>query len=343
MPSSYYILVDDDDAVALAFVMLLTLPSLGSIFRFRTGPKPIHLYQDEDGTATKESEAASHYTIATSVINISTAIGLSTALAGAYGPLASPTWKEFIEWFWVAVWVCISRHLAQVPIHIKLTLLLQTMMSIQAIAISRELSFRQRHTYGICGSLSAAVISASAVYRWKYWQNIPESDELLWPHIVAAMAVIFGCITLPRRPIVFFNGKQVDQENGAPILDRLTFSWSPFHQSRAAISETIDLHDLPDVSHKLRARTLKDRFNNTLGGKVGELILWKQLLRTLRRQLIHQWLLIFLKATSEFGSRFALYRLLQCLELSSLPKGNSLALTWVAGLAFCHDDREFCV
>lgn len=65
--------------------------------------------------------------------------------------------------------------------------------------------------------------------------------------------------------------------------------------------------------------------------------LWWQLVTMFRKQISQQWLLIALRATSEFATRLILFRLLRCLEA---PTDNRLhhsfpsrAMLWVAGLA----------
>jgi hypothetical protein len=181
--------------------------------------------------------------------------------------------------------------------------------------------------YGINGAISAATILVSTTYKSNF--DATNGRQILWSQLVAALVVLLACASLPRRPMVFFQGNRVDHEHGASILARLSFSWGPFHQTWAGgIPEKIGLRDLPAVAHNLRVRTLERRFRN----KAGKAVLWRQIFRTFLARLIRQWLLVLLKALSGFGSRFAFHQLLECLE-SRLVRGSE-AWMWVIGLGF---------
>lgn len=87
------------------------------------------------------------------------------------------------------------------------------------------------------------------------------------------------------------------------------------------------MEDLPEVRNCTRMRTMKGLFRAT---GVQSNRLWMQLVRTVWPVMIQQWLLVLLTAAAQFGSRFALFKLLQFLEV---PAGNYvIAWIWVAGL-----------
>lgn len=138
--------------------------------------------------------------------------------------------------------------------------------------------------------------------------------------------MLLAFASIPRRPVVFFQGDQVDQEHGASILSWLTFSWSVLDRAGTDTPENSSLKDISGVAHGTRVRDLSERL------RVGrrEPRLWKQLVHTFSTQLTQQWLLVFCTAISEFLSRYTQYRLLQSLERQA--KSDDEVWLWVAGL-----------
>lgn len=117
----------------------------------------------------------------------------------------------------------------------------------------------------------------------------------------------------------------ISPEDRPSLLDTLFFSWSPFH--RAAVPDTIQLQDLPDVAHHTQAQTLAQRFKS----KKGNGSLWKQLALTFTTPLLQQLLLVLFKALSQFGGVVILHRLLQQLEGHSAPSHGSSPWVFVLG------------
>lgn len=210
----------------------------------------------------------------------------------------------------------------------------QILTAIQAVAFTSELDPRLRYTHASSIALSAIVTATSLVRKGR--PSAQDGYSLPWPEVAAALAILFGAICLPRRPVVFYRGHRVDQEHGASVLSRFSFSWSPFHRSGEAQPEKIDLQDVPAVAHSWRVRTLRERFESMGRGASGSPSpLWQRLVRTFWPRLAQQWLLVLLTAVSEFGSRVALHQLLKGLEKShSGQAGVSPAgpWIWVAGL-----------
>jgi hypothetical protein len=111
-----------------------------------------------------------------------------------------------------------------------------------------------------------------------------------------------------QKSLTALQESQIDNEQDASVLAKLFFSWSPLHGD--AISDKIELQDLPDVAHHVRAEISVDRFKQS-EKKPRKASLGKQLAHKFLAPLIQQSLLVLLKALSQFGSVLALHRLLQ--------------------------------
>lgn len=198
-------------------------------------------------------------------------------------------------------------------------------MSIQALAVQLEPRFPRRYAHGIRLGCSATLTLHLMLYREWFMHNA--SPDMLWPQIVSLLAIILAGLSIPRRPLVFCQGRPVDCELSVSFWSRLTFSWGPFHGSRSAIPKQMRMEDLPEVGHSCRVNTWKQLLPV---GEDKQVHLLRQLMTTFCPILTTQWSLVLITSLSQFGSRFALFQLLQCLE--DQEKSSSTALLWVVGL-----------
>ncbi|PQK14607.1 hypothetical protein BB8028_0005g01380 [Beauveria bassiana] len=207
---------------------------------------------------------------------------------------------------------------------VGILMLIWALMSIQALIVSLEPRFQQRYAHALRLGSSAALCLSLILYK-KYSK---QDDRLkaTWPEVGSLLAILAGSLSIPRRPSVSHRGQQVDRELSVSFWDRLTFSWGPFPASRSAIPDNMRMEDLPEVRYSSRVTTSKQ-----LLARVDESVhLWRQLSRAFLPALIIQWLLAFLTAAAQFGSRFALFKLLRCLEGSE--KSSNTAKLWVLGI-----------
>lgn len=202
----------------------------------------------------------------------------------------------------------------------------QALMSAQAFILSLEPGFQKRYMHGIRLSCSAAISLQCILYRQVFMHD--GRPDVIWPRVGSLSAVFLAGLSIPRQPSVLHQGLQVDRESSVSFWRRLTFSWGPFHASGSVIPENMKMADLPEVGHASRVTTLKKIWTPAGAGK--PVHLWRQLMRAFFPTLVTQWLLVFISSASQFSSRFALYRLLQCLENQGKPPSS--APFWVAGL-----------
>ncbi len=112
------------------------------------------------------------------------------------------------------------------------------------------------------------------------------------------------------------------------MLDWLVLSWG-LHPEHAKLPATLSFSDLPRVAHDQSARGVRKRFDAGDHTKP----LWRQLTKAFICPLTLQWLLEILDAASQFGTRFAMHRLLQHLESASAR--DTMTWVWVAMVAAC--------
>lgn len=140
-----------------------------------------------------------------------------------------------------------------------------------------------------------------------------------WPQCAAATSALYALLSLPRRPIVYFQNHRVDNEDGASLLARLSFSWGIQHDASDTPPERYTLENLPGVAHNQRVATVEARFAKVTSD---EQSLPARLVWAFKRQFAQQWGLVFVQAAMEFGSRWGMYRLLQSLEAAGGVRGG---------------------
>ncbi|EGX88534.1 ABC bile acid transporter, putative [Cordyceps militaris CM01] len=294
---------------SVAAVVTATSLSLLTLRQFLGGAQhtcaPKEIYHDEDGEATKDSEALCSAAAQKAIIDVATAAGLSIAVYDALAVGAVPRQQLPANAVEVVIWA---------------------LLSVQALILSLEQRFQQRYAHGFRLGSSAALCLLWILYRAAAVQE--GRSEAPWSEIGSLLAVFLASWSIPRRPVVFRQGLQVDSELSVSFWSRLAFSWGPFHASRSAIPHKIQMDLLPEVSHSSRVARWKPIWTSTRGDN--SVHLWKQLMRAFLPTLIVQWCLAFASAASQFGSRFALFKLLQCLEKHGQPSNSASA--WVAGL-----------
>ena len=161
------------------------------------------------------------------------------------------------------------------------------------------------------------------------------SDCSSWCELLLSCAIpllLLSFLSIPKRPTVYYQGQEVVNLNGCSNISWLSFTFGFLHQTNAAnLPAKLQLSDVPTPCYQLRAKPLREQFQASGKGTK----LWVQLFKSCFRLLIIEWTLVVCKAISEFGSRYALYRLLQCLErdMNSVREKGSWA--WAGAMGGC--------
>lgn len=159
--------------------------------------------------------------------------------------------------------------------------------------------------------ITAIVSVAQAFYVSNFAS--PKTDAELIVRIVNAailIPLIFSCISLPRRPEVFYNGEQVDGEWSTTVLSRYTWSWVNALLKTAKQKGDLDPKDIPRPNHTIRAESLVDAWYkaNYQGG------LLRSLLKAYGARLAIQWVVIVFRCCLGIGPFWTMLRLVQMLE-----------------------------
>lgn len=150
-----------------------------------------------------------------------------------------------------------------------------------------------------------------AQFAYKQYLHPGSKNNAIYLAAITIVNLLF--LSLPRRPVVYVEGQEVLDRNGASPLSYVFFSYSFLSRNTSSrLPDKLALHDVPLPHYSLRAGHLQRHLTNL--DSPGRL--WLQLLRSLIGPLSKQWFAVIVKAASELGSRHALFQLLQRLEHS---------------------------
>ncbi len=138
------------------------------------------------------------------------------------------------------------------------------------------------------------------------------------------LSTMLSCV--PSKPEIYLHNAAVMNRNGASLLSWITFSYGFLHQtSTARLPPKLSLDHVPAVDSSFRTETLRKRFGHVRADDR----IWLRLLRFCQGPLALQWSFVLLKAIAEFGSRYALFNLLQGMENNDAPGNKSELWKWV--------------
>ena len=308
-------------AVSLILVGFLSIPaSLQIVNQLRTG-KPQYQqlnekYEDQDGTATEESEAAYSDFLPRLTLILISIIGCLDSLALAilatvrsYLTLATEQWLQFATWL-LLLW--------------------------QASILYRTPQSTRRFQLGFHGALSSLLLMvAIVVENFSLWSldaiPAPRNVHVTLTAILFVGAFILLCayVSIPRRPDVYRNGKVVDRQYTTSLIGRFGFGWPGRLLKFAAVNKGLDYNDLPEIDYDTRSRTLRHRFE--AAGKKDKL--WKSLFWSHKTAFIAQWILVTVTSITNFLPQIALLYILRALEDRDAGRASVLQLwAWVLGL-----------
>ncbi|KAI9826732.1 MAG: hypothetical protein M1819_007277 [Sarea resinae] len=220
-------------AIALFLTSCLTVPSISNIYKILSAVKSQasrathELYEDEDGSATEDTESAYSVKIPKIVIYSWLQVGIWTLLVlqAAYFSLE----RDFVKRFNHAIVGFISCVLLVILICVE------------------------------NGTFYSKIFSMTRVYRIHI--------ALEAAQLVAGIFLSLAYAWIPRRPDVFSDGRIVDRQYTVSILDRYTFAWPEHLLSYAKANQGLDFRDLPAMDHDVKAENLHSSFNPTENGR----------------------------------------------------------------------------
>ncbi|ETN38505.1 uncharacterized protein HMPREF1541_06540 [Cyphellophora europaea CBS 101466] len=292
-------------AVAIAcltVVSLLTIPSLTRLMQRIRKRKDQYQplsdrYEDQDGAATDLSEASYSDIVQRLVLLLGSAVATADALAFAFIITTRPSLSLQLEqWLQFGTWVLLLA---------------------QSVVIYTTPQCTEKYQLGIYSAASyLAILVAVAVENISLWQqeavDLPRNIHLTLSLLqwFIALGLMFTSLLIPRRPDVYRNEKVVDRQHTVSVLGKLTFSWPTEVLLYAIRNRGLDYADLPELSYKNRAETLRTRFEAV--GKKDKL--WKSIFWAHRGPFILQWILQAICSITNFLPQIALYFILKILE-----------------------------
>ncbi len=151
-----------------------------------------------------------------------------------------------------------------------------------------------------------------------------------------ALSIAIACLTLPRRPAVYEDGRLVDQQNGASVISLLSFSWYPFYQPSFYSFDSLRLLNVPITPLAQRIRTVRRDFIQCASGDM----LLSQLAWAWRSSFSMQWTLTLLHSMSQFSGQYLLQRLLGCLEQPHSQQQHAMGYALCLGLALLSENMS---
>ncbi|KID89813.1 ABC transporter, transmembrane domain, type 1 [Metarhizium guizhouense ARSEF 977] len=284
-------------AAVLGATGLITFPGVfASLAQARHRTPPDNFYQDVDGKATPESMAAFSNKKPKACILVFSVLGFGLSVTTTVLSILNPPGDglNLENWLTTGTWVAIV---------------------LQAVCIGAQHSPVKSHDLGLWTFLSSLItfaVSAAQVYHMSNFAS-PGKDVNLIVRIVNAVILIplaFSCISLPRRPDVFYNGEKVDPEWSTTVLSRYTWSWVNDLLETAKRKGDLDEKDIPRPDHTIRAESLVDTWNKA--NYQGSLL--KSLLVAYGRRLVFQWAIIVFRCIIGLGPFWTMLRLVQMLE-----------------------------
>lgn len=290
-------------AVQTGIVLLLSAPAVISVISRarRESYKLIgDTYEDEDGTASEESQEKFSTFYAQVIALLSCALGWSVAI--------------------VSLVLKIRYGNTSLIVDGALRLASWGLLVFQGVGVFVERDPVARYNRGVTALISSgfvlinvALVSLFCVH-WQRPSTLLSKAFIATPALQAAMAlqaiVAFGLIQ--RRPQVFASdGGPIDAELSVSLWNRLTYSWAVPLLTYAGKNKKLTLEDVPRLAHFLRSDTLQ---GNYYKDEVPGRRLWMEILIFFRWGLLLQTSLAGLVSVTQFLPQLIMFQLLKLLE-----------------------------
>ncbi|KAK2594786.1 hypothetical protein QQS21_007473 [Conoideocrella luteorostrata] len=284
-------------AAGLGVTGLATLPGVfAQLAQARHRTPPDNFYEDVDGKSTPETMAAYSNKKPKLCILVFSVIGFGLSVAvtilSKLHPLGDGLSLE--NWLITATWAAVVS---------------------QAIFIGAQHSSVKSHDLGLWAFLSSLITAVVIIAQTFFVSNYSTSgkDAELTLRIATAATLVpllFSCISLPRRPEVFYNGEKVDNEWSTTVLSRYTWSWVNDLLKTARRKGDLDPKDIPRPDHSIRAESLVEAWNKA--NYRGDLL--QSLLKAYGGRLVFQWIVIVIRCIIGIGPFWTMLQLIQMLE-----------------------------
>ena len=286
----------------LLIVAFLSTPSIsGLIWRVQNRKDQYRElsdhYEDKDGIANEESEAAfSDIVQRLLLFLVSLLAAVDTLVLAILITTRSHQPHSVEHWLRFGTWILIL---------------------IQTSIIYTTPKSTEKYRLGVFTAISSLGPLVGVVFEnISVWQRgaypVAQNTHLTFALIefFAALIILVSSVLIPRRPDVYRDGQVVDRQYTTSVLGKLSFSWPSEVLLYAVRNRSLDYTDLPEVAYNARAQTLRETFDAV--GKKDKL--WKSIFLAHRFAFIQQWVLQAVCSITNFLPQIGLYFILRVLE-----------------------------
>jgi hypothetical protein len=129
-------------------------------------------------------------------------------------------------------------------------------------------------------------------------------------NIVSAILTLFGSVSIPRRPVVYFRDQDVDAQWTSSMLSRYTWSWTRPIIDLASKKGDLDEKDIPEPDHTIRAEEVVADWKS--GGFTGKLM-WS-LINAYKGRFALQWGVTVARCLLGIGPFWTMLQLINLLQ-----------------------------
>ncbi|KJZ71495.1 hypothetical protein HIM_09134 [Hirsutella minnesotensis 3608] len=325
---------------ALSIAGVATLPGALAIFaQIRNRTAKDNFYEDEDGKSTPETLAAFSNKAPKTAIVVLSMLGFASSIA--ISTLASIDRSE--NELYLGNWLTAGAWAALV---------------LQAIFLAGHHDPVKAHDLGLWAFLSClltipAMVLEALQNEGSSLATVNASLALRLVDIAVSVALLFACVSIPRRPHLFHKGRPVDPEWTVSALNRYTWSWAGALLASARKKGDLDAKDFPQPDHLIRSENLVSSWIKA--NRKGSLL--RSLLQTYGRPLALQWAVTIGRCVLGIGPFWAMLRLVQSLEAKgSVEISNtqvwalvlvmgifSMAEQWIDGWVVWYAITRLCI
>ena len=305
-------------STALVLTFFFTIPTLLRIYdrlRLRSkanGYDDVHkLYEDEDGSATEETQKEFSAALPIYFALFSALIGSLASIINAVITTVPPIAGLSVEsWITLSSWVCEVLSLYARSMLIDW----QSLLVIMIVSIATEHESATRFDYGRLSAISSiAILIALCVRFWVFLSDtndIKVYDILVVVQVVAAILCCVSSLLLPRRPFVVDVDQLVDGQYTVSALSRYTFTWAGRILALARHKKTLNLEDLSKLHLRARSAHLQKDFES----KRKRDHLWKGLVVAHYAEILFQSFFAVAESAAQFVPQISMYLLLTTIE-----------------------------
>lgn len=190
------------------------------------------------------------------------------------------------------------------------------MLSIQAGFTLSEQTPKKQFRIALHGAISSIVLISLLTF---HLINAVDADITVHSRhltvLIAAVLTLVGFLSIPQQPDRFINGRPIDRQYSASILEIASFSWAKALFSPAVISKTV-ASELPALHPTIRANNLVQQYiTAAASNKHG---LKTTLIKTYTPKIILQWSLAILSAAVNLFPQYLTFHFLKQLEVDPL-------------------------